>query len=500
MHGPAPPQRAVAPEGIDAAAPPVDLVGAHDHVHLPVSVEVADRGGGDDARAERRGRIGVAHEDRPAADRCPVAPPRVEVLVHGAHHDVQHAVAVEVGQHGRAGDAAVDDVGRAAVLGTRERGIGLHGEPGQPPSRTVPDVDLSLQVRDHHLRVARAVDVPHRDAADEGCVRGSDSALLVGRGLEVVVRSVRVQARDQVRVDGPSGQDRAVAADSGHRAVGGGHDDLRGAVPVQVRERRRGLARSPEGEREAGMKVGVVMDEDRVAVLGLPAVHVDDPQPQGDGEVVRRRGRPAREGEEVADVPRGQRFGLRVGARAGDADRHEVFLERLDAEAVVDRVAVRAGAAGGHAARDFDRRRLCRIERLVPVRPPQVGLGRDRARRDRLHGRPGVHPAVTVVLVPAGLARIEPFVVVRSLVEHVVGRQRRDLLHLVGGERRRQEPLIEQVAAARNDEGGHAAPDAGGARRAAVARHRQLDVGAVVGAARMLLERRRQRRESCVHR
>ena len=160
------------------------------------------------------------------------------MLIHRADHDVQHTVAVEVGEHGPTGDAAIDDVGSAPIRGPRELGIGRDREAGESVPLAVPRVDLALEVGDQDLRMTGPVDVADGHAADDGPVHSANPAFLVGARLEVVVRRLRIQARDEIGVHGPSGKHRAVAADRRHHAVGSGNHDLGRAVPIQIHERR----------------------------------------------------------------------------------------------------------------------------------------------------------------------------------------------------------------------------------------------------------------------
>ena len=162
----------------------------------------------------------VDHQHGEAVDRVAVRVPRVHVAVHGGgdHLEVA-AVAVEVGEHGRADEAVLRPVARAAahVLERLERlsgvvGFGLALE-AQRAVR-VPHIDLAL------MSAAATSGRPSRSRSRRGgredrAVRG------VRVHLAAVERALAGVQRQRVGVHGPAGQLGAVAPVRVHVAVRG---------------------------------------------------------------------------------------------------------------------------------------------------------------------------------------------------------------------------------------------------------------------------------------
>src|SRR5207247_5487800 len=108
--------------------------------------------------------------------------PDVHVPVGGADDDVEPAVAVEVGERGRADDEAVDRVGRIPHRVARVEEVHLDGEAGLAPAAIVPGVHLALDVGGHDVEQPVAIDVAdgHR-GEDGGADRRGDGLRDVGR-------------------------------------------------------------------------------------------------------------------------------------------------------------------------------------------------------------------------------------------------------------------------------------------------------------------------------
>ena len=236
--------------------------------------------------------------------------------------------------------------------------------------------------------------------------------------------------RQQRGVHRPARQLRAAetraAAVGVHDPVARAEQDVVHAVAVQVREPRRGLAVGGEAAREAGQRVGVLVQEGAPAVLAGAIVVVAHPDADHEREPVRvavagrdvewpARGRvPERRAQacdrdraehpvacRVEPAARAQRVHLRLERRF--VRRPEAGRARILDRPAPDRhlVAVGARMAGVHPAPHHEPA-VGRRDDRVPVGIGDLGLGRDAPAGHRAHHAVRVHPAVAEVLVVAG--------------------------------------------------------------------------------------------------
>ena len=177
----------------------VELGGRRDDLRPAVAGDVADGGRGDDLGARQRG---VAQLHREALDRVALAVPAVDVLVERADHDLERAVALQVGERGRRDEAALDVVGARAVLRPREVRVHAHREARDLGAVEVPGVDVLAGGVDD-LRLEVAVDVPD----------GRRPQRLARRLDAVEPRGLRAHGREH------AGLHRPAAVEGGERAA-----------------------------------------------------------------------------------------------------------------------------------------------------------------------------------------------------------------------------------------------------------------------------------------
>src|SRR6185295_13620201 len=81
-------------------------------------------------------------------------------------------IAVEVDEHRRGDDAALEAVEAVARRALREARLGTHREARPPLALAIPDVDLAGERRRHDLDAAVAVDVPGGEAVADRFAHG----------------------------------------------------------------------------------------------------------------------------------------------------------------------------------------------------------------------------------------------------------------------------------------------------------------------------------------
>jgi hypothetical protein len=140
------------------------LVRADDDHVLAVATQLPDRRRRDDLRPLQRHRLAVhglrEHLVRhgvdrrhlrpvddvhgPAGQRRPVGAPHVDVPIHRGGDDLERRrIVVQVDQHGRGDDAALQAVEAVARRALGEPGLGVDRKTRPSPALAVPDVDLA---------------------------------------------------------------------------------------------------------------------------------------------------------------------------------------------------------------------------------------------------------------------------------------------------------------------------------------------------------------------
>ena len=160
-----------------------------------------------------------------------VSAPDVEMSVHRADDDLELAVAVDVGEHGRGEEAGVETVGLVADRRVGERRIGAHREARTEHARRREDVELPLRRGHHHLEGSVAFEIADGRRAQDGFVH---------QRAHLPAHETRRAGVEDVEIgrDGPAGELCAGGVEGVNLSGGGGDHDVELPVAVQVGERR----------------------------------------------------------------------------------------------------------------------------------------------------------------------------------------------------------------------------------------------------------------------
>src|SRR4029079_11311296 len=124
-------------------------------------------------RIDRRHLRAVDHLYREARERRRVGPPDVEMPIHPGGDDLERVrIAVEVDEHRRSDDAALEAVEAVARRALREARLGTHREAGPSLTLAIPDVDPAGERRRDDLDASVAVDVRGGEAVADRFAHG----------------------------------------------------------------------------------------------------------------------------------------------------------------------------------------------------------------------------------------------------------------------------------------------------------------------------------------
>ncbi len=90
------------------------------------------------------------------------------MLIHRRHHDVQHAVPIQVAESRRGEDPPLHDVVFVSILRPGELRVRRDGKSPQQAAGNVPGIDLPLEIGGYYFRGPITVDIAYGYAPYDG--------------------------------------------------------------------------------------------------------------------------------------------------------------------------------------------------------------------------------------------------------------------------------------------------------------------------------------------